>query len=122
MIGIVDTIAALATPPGIGGVAIVRISGANAVHLVGGICRLPGNAVLSSLPARYLSRCVVVDGDSIIDDGMVVRFEGPASFTGEDVVELHLHGNMLIVERVLEVLFGLGVRHAIAGEFTQRSF
>lgn len=114
-----DTIAALATPEGRGATAMVRISGAQAVAaaraLLGPRCPLlPRHAHFVKLrcPAR---------GD-VIDQGIAIFFPAPASFTGEDVVELQLHGSPAIVERTLQVLTSQGVRLAAPGEFTQRAY
>jgi len=110
------TIVAPATPPGRGGVAIVRLSGSTASSIA-----LP---VTGPMPApRRLSRRTFLGPDGApVDDGMVVYFPGPASFTGEDVVELHCHGGPVIVDLLLEALLKAGARMAEPGEFSRRAF
>lgn len=110
-----DVIFAEATPSGRGGVSIIRVSGRNACSLVQ---RLTG-----SLPAaRRAGLRDVFDGDMLLDRALVIWFEDGRSFTGEEVVELHLHGAPVIVRRVLALLKEHGGRPAEAGEFTRRAF
>ena len=111
-----ETIAAIATPPGRGGIGIVRISGERAVDIL--------RAVAGRVPDP---RCAVfvrfLDGDgSAIDSGLALFFRAPASFTGEDVVELQGHGGPVVLDRLLERVCGLGARLARPGEFTERAF
>ncbi|MBP2229814.1 tRNA modification GTPase [Azospirillum agricola] len=113
------TIFALATAPGRSGVAVVRVSGPASGAALAALTRRPPpeprRAVLASLrdPAT---------GDAL-DDALVLRFAAPASFTGEDVVELHLHGGRAVVSGVIEALSALpGLRLAEPGEFTRRAF
>lgn len=114
-----DTIYALATAPGRSGVAVVRISGPEAgsalAALTGRPLPAPRRAVLTKLRDPRT-------GDAL-DDALVLRFTAPASFTGEDVVELHLHGGRAVVTGVIEALAILpGLRLAEPGEFTRRAF
>ena len=111
-----DTICAIATPPGPGGVGIVRLSGptvpALAERLIG---RCPR--------ARRATRVRVVDADGrVLDDGLALYFEAPASFTGEHVLELQLHGSPVVLEQVMAAAVAAGARRAEAGEFSQRAF
>ena len=111
-----DTIAAVATPPGTGGVGIVRISGPNAP----GIAR----ALLGRLPvARHASfaRFRGTDG-STLDEGLALYFPAPHSFTGEHVLELHGHGGPVVLDLVLQAALELGARPARPGEFSERAF
>ena len=111
-----DTIAAVATPPGTGGVGIVRISGPNAP----GIAR----ALLGRLPvARHasFSRFRGADG-STLDEGLALYFPAPHSFTGEHVLELHGHGGPVVLDLVLQAALELGARPARPGEFSERAF
>jgi tRNA modification GTPase len=112
----VDTIAAVATPPGVGGVAIVRISGPVATTIASAVAgRLPP-------PRRAaLRRFAAADG-TIIDEGITLVFPGPFSFTGEDVVELHGHGGAVVVDQLLSRVLELGARLARPGEFSERAF
>ena len=111
-----DTIAAIATPPGRGGIAIVRVSGPLVVEVAHRILgRVP--APRSAVYVRFR------DGSGgVIDDGLALRFEAPGSFTGEDVLELHGHGGVVVSRMVLERVCELGARPAKAGEFTLRAF
>ncbi len=113
-----DTIAALATPPGVGALAVIRISGPQAC------------AVLHACAARRkpleprratLVRLLTPQGLTL-DEVVATYFAAPASFTGEDVVELSCHGGLLVVRRVLERLFACGARPAEPGEFSRRAF
>ena len=111
-----DTIAAVATPPGVGGVGIVRISGPNAP----GIAR----ALLGRLPvARHASfaRFRGTDG-STLDEGLALYFPAPHSFTGEHVLELHGHGGPVVLDLVLQAALAVGARPARPGEFSERAF
>lgn len=111
-----DTIAAISTPPGRGGIAVVRISGPLTTDIAH---RLTGR-----VPApRIATRARFADAaGTTIDDGLVLRFEGPRSFTGEDVLELQGHGGVVVSRMVLERVCELGARAAKAGEFTLRAF
>ena len=116
MIGDGDTIVASATPPGRGGLAVIRVSGPAAIEV--------SRQVAGSLPPpRRLSRRTLLAGDGLpVDDGMVVVFPAPRSFTGEDVVELHCHGGPVIVDLLLQSLLSSGARMARPGEFSRRAF
>ena len=111
-----DTIVASATPPGRGGLAVIRVSGPAAKEVA--------RQVAGSLPpARRLSRRTLLASDgSPVDDGMAVFFPAPNSFTGEDVVELHCHGGPVIVDLLLQSLLSSGARMARPGEFSRRAF
>ena len=111
-----DTIAAIATAPGRGGVGVIRISGPLAVSVaeaVVGECPPPRHAAYR--------RFVDAHGEAI-DSGLVLYFPGPASYTGEDVLELHGHGGPVVLDAVLARVLDLGCRAAEAGEFTRRAF
>jgi tRNA modification GTPase len=111
-----DTIVAAATPPGAGGVAIVRISGPQAVGIATNILgKLPSPRVASYKNFRDAK------GEKI-DAGIALYFPAPASFTGEPVVELHGHGGPLVVSLLVEATVALGARRAEPGEFTKRAF
>jgi len=112
-----DTIAAIATAPGRGGVGIIRLSGpkahAIALPIVG---KLP--------PVRYARHGVFIDPrtQDPIDDGLCLVFTAPHSYTGEDVVELQGHGGPVVLDHLLNLLVQLGARLARPGEFTERAF
>src|SRR5262245_38882299 len=111
-----DTIFAPATGVGRAAVSILRLSGPRAIpvleKLTGGLAGEPRTLVLRKLadPSNQIS----------LDYGMVAVFPGPGSYTGEDMVELHLHGGRAVMGAVVNVLTGLGLRPAVAGEFTKR--
>lgn len=111
-----DTICAIATPPGAGGVGIVRISGPLAPNIA--------RAMAGRLPApRYATLVAFRDADGdVIDSGIALFFPAPASFTGEDVVELQGHGGQFILQRLVQRALELGARPARPGEFSERAF
>ena len=111
-----DTIAAIATPPGRGGIAVVRVSGPATTDIA--------QRLLGRVPCpRTATRARFSDGAGTgIDDGLALRFEAPRSFTGEDVLELQGHGGVVVARMVLERVCELGARPAAPGEFTLRAF
>jgi tRNA modification GTPase len=111
-----DTIAAIATPPGQGGVGIVRISGPDTPTIA--------TALLGCLPSP---RCAEMHGfreadKTLIDAGLALYFEAPASFTGEHVLELHGHGGPVVMDLLLQRVLSLGARSARPGEFSERAY
>ena len=124
-----DTIIAIATAPGTAGVGIVRLSGPGAVEAVARLFKPADGRVLPLQPARMLAFGRLLDGQgALLDQVLVVRFAAPASFTGEDVVEVHAHGGTFVLRSILDALVeGSGdllppLRLARPGEFTQRAF
>jgi len=112
----VDTIAAIATPPGYGGIGIIRVSGPDAKDIANKILQrsiTPRTAAYSSF---YNS-----DND-VIDEGVAIYFPGPASFTGEDVLELQGHGGPVVLDQMLSEVYSCGARPALPGEFSKRAF
>lgn len=111
-----DTICAIATPPGVGGVGIIRVSGPAAADIATIIC--------GQLPARRQATYTSFRDASgaCIDTGLVLYFPGPASFTGEDVLELQGHGGPVVLHMLLRRVMELGARPARAGEFSERAF
>ncbi|MBO5905400.1 MAG: tRNA uridine-5-carboxymethylaminomethyl(34) synthesis GTPase MnmE [Kiritimatiellae bacterium] len=110
-----DTIAAVATPLGRGGVAVVRVSGPKAFEIASNL----------STKAPKVGRIVFarfIEGDKILDEGLLLSFKAPASFTGEDVVEFQCHGGTVAPQRILDATIHLGARLARRGEFTERAF
>ncbi|WP_352339441.1 tRNA uridine-5-carboxymethylaminomethyl(34) synthesis GTPase MnmE [Psychrobacter sp. 16-MNA-CIBAN-0192] len=111
------TIAAIATPLGRGGVGIIRLSGAKAYAIA---CQLTGK---SGFTPRLASFCRFYQADgTVIDEGLVLYFRAPHSFTGEDVIELQGHGGMILQNLLLARVFELGAKQAAAGEFSYRAF
>lgn len=112
-----ETIAALATPGGTGAVALIRLSGPQAWPVAEAACARPlGEPRMATL------RSVCDTAGRVIDQVLVTAFRGPASYTGEDVVEIATHGGRLVARRVLERLLACGARAAGPGEFTERAF
>ncbi|MEO8410236.1 MAG: tRNA uridine-5-carboxymethylaminomethyl(34) synthesis GTPase MnmE [Propionivibrio sp.] len=111
-----ETIAALATPPGRGGIGIIRLSGSDLAPLAGALCGKqppPRQATVASFRAA---------DDSLIDRGLLLHFPAPHSFTGEDVLEVHGHGGPVILQMLLARCLDLGARLAEPGEFTRRAY
>ena len=123
-----DTIAAISTPQGKGGIAVIRVSGADAIKISEKVFEVVNkNAkTLSELESRYFCRGKIWRSYGperiCIDDGMAVVFRAPASFTGEDTVEISCHGGALVTASVFSALIEAGARAAAAGEFTRRAF
>src|SRR5437870_1641955 len=111
-----DTITALATPPGRGGIAIVRVSGSQVKNIIDVVLKNP----LTPRQASYLSFHEIT-GEKI-DEGVAIFFPHPHSFTGEDVLELHCHGGPIIVDTLLQTILQQGARLARPGEFSERAF
>ncbi len=111
-----DTIAAIATPPGRGGIGIIRVSGARVPDIA--------RALLGELPdARHATHALFRDADgATLDDGLALYFPDQNSFTGEPVLELHGHGGPAVLDRMLAHVLSLGARAARAGEFSERAF
>src|SRR5918996_1110040 len=118
-----DTIAAIATPAGEGGVAIVRVSGSDAEHIATRIfTRNRGKN--GKLKSHTLYHGTIQDPrtNKVVDETLLTVMRKPHSYTGEDVVELHCHGGAFLVRRVLGVVLAQGARSAEPGEFTRRAF
>ena len=116
-----DTICAISTPTGVGGIAVVRLSGGDAVGIASAfLCDGSGKPVsLSDHKARL---CEFRDGETMIDEVVATLFKTPHSYTGEDVVEISCHGSVYVQERILRLLMDGGARLAEPGEFTLRAF
>lgn len=114
-----STIAAIATPPGSGGVAIVRISGNQALNVAQRICSLP-LAELASHTVHYTK--IFDEKGTILDHALLIPFKDGRSYTGEETVEIHCHGGQLLTEELLALILRQGARSALPGEFTCRAF
>jgi tRNA modification GTPase len=111
-----DVIAAIATPPGRGGIAVIRLSGSRLRPLL-------DELVKREVSARQATLCKFRDaGGASIDQGLVLYFPAPHSYTGEDVLELHAHGGPVVAQLLLDRCLELGARIAEPGEFTKRAF
>src|SRR5262249_49445521 len=116
-----DTIAAIATPPGPGGVGIVRLSG----PLCGAIAdaMVVARREASRWTSHRLYRARIVDaGGAVVDEALAVLMRAPRSYTGEDVLEVHCHGSPAVLRGVLARVLACGARPAQPGEFTKRAF
>lgn len=117
-----DTIAAISTPYGRGGVALIRISGENAIAVADRVFRAKSGKSLADIPSGRATYGTILSEGQPIDDGLATCFRAPASYTGEDVVEISCHGGILLTEKVLTAVLTAGARMAEAGEFTRRAF
>jgi len=111
-----DTITAIATPSGRGGLGIVRVSGNKTKDIFKALTGVPPKARLAQFVSFKSS------DQKIIDKGIALYFESPASYTGEDVMECHAHGSRIVLGMLLDEILSLGARLALPGEFTERAF
>jgi tRNA modification GTPase len=119
-----DTIAAVATPPGDGGIAVIRLSGPESVDILRSIFK-PGSAEENphfSPRMLYHGHIIDPESESKVDEVLAVYMKSPASYTGEDVVEIHSHGGHVVPKKILDLIFRLGARPANPGEFSLRAF
>ncbi len=114
-----DTIVALATPPGIGAIGVIRLSGKNALSIIN---QLYPAKDLSAQPSHTLHVGYLKQDDTVLDEVVVSLFKGPKSYTGEDVVEISAHGSPYVQQQIINACTALGARPAKAGEFSQRAF
>ena len=118
-----DTIAAISTAPGVGGIAVIRISGNQSIEIVSSIFKANKKDVETKTASAYQAIYgTIYECEEEIDKVVVTLFRAPHSFTGEDVVEISCHGSIYIQQRILSLLINKGCRLATAGEFTQRAF
>ena len=117
-----NVIAQVSTPPGKGGVAVIRMSGKGAFEIAERVFVTRSGKKLCDYPPRTQMYGYIIYNEERIDDGMLTLFPAPHSYTGEDTVEISCHGGILITRTVLEALFKEGAVSAGPGEFTQRAF
>ncbi len=118
-----DTIIALATPFGVGAIAVIRLSGSAAIDLVNDSFKPKGkHKSLKTVGSHTVHLGYIMDGDRIVDEALVTVFKTPHSYTGENVVEISCHGSAYIQKEILQLFLRKGARHADAGEFTLRAF
>lgn len=117
---ILDTICALSTPPGIGAIAVIRVSGNHAFDIVSSLFR--NSSKFLEQPANYAKFLSIYEADRMIDQTVVVKFVAPHSYTSEDLVEISCHGSQYIQQKILELLLKNGARMANPGEFSMRAF
>lgn len=117
------TICAIATPPGMGAIATIRLSGEKAIEITDSVFQSPKSGKkLAGQHANTSHFGSLIDGNELIDEVVVSLFKAPHSFTGEDVIEITCHGSVYIQQRILQLLITRGARMALPGEFTQRAF
>lgn len=116
------TIAAIATPQGSGGIAVLRVSGPDALGVAARCFHPYGDKTVQDMPGYTCAYGAFMDGEEMLDDGILTVFRAPKSYTGEDVAELSCHGGTYVAQRILEALRHAGAEMAAAGEFTRRAF
>jgi tRNA modification GTPase len=114
-----DTIVALATPPGVGAIAVIRISGQRAFPVINEL--FPSKNLLQQ-PSHTIHVGLLKDSDKILDEVVLSLFKGPKSYTGEDVIEISCHGSTYVQQQIINACLQRGIRLAKPGEFTQRAF
>ena len=117
------TIAAISTPAGKGGIAVIRVSGDDALTVAGRVFSCANGKSVGELPARFAAYGTIhTPGGDVLDTGICTPYRGPASFTGEDMAEISCHGGTFVTASVLAAVLAAGAEMAQAGEFTKRSF
>lgn len=117
-----DMICAISTAPGVGAIAMLRLSGAGCIALTDRIFETSSGKKLEEMAANTVHFGRITEGDDLIDEVLVTIYRAPHSFTGEESVEIACHGSMYIQQRLLKLLVDTGARLAAPGEFTQRAF
>ena len=117
-----DTIVALATPSGAGAIAVIRISGAEAITTAASVFKPVRTKDLLKQKSHTLHLGHIADGDKLLDEVLVSIFKGPHSYTGENTIEISCHGSVYIQQEIIQLLLRKGCRMANAGEFTLRAF
>ena len=115
-----ETITAPATAPGMGAVALIRISGPDAIQVAAKIFR--GKKAVDAMKSHTVIFGLICNGDHVIDEVVLTLFKGPRSYTGEDTVEISCHGSPFIQKQILQLIVSSGARMAAPGEFTLRAF
>lgn len=119
MYNINETIVALATPPGVGAIGVIRLSGSKAIEITDSIFK---GKKLVNQASHTLHFGKIMQGEKALDEVVVSLYKGPKSYTGEDVVEISGHGSQYILEQIINLCIANGAHMAKAGEFTQRAF
>ena len=117
-----DTIVALASPSGAGAIAVIRISGEQAITIAASVFQSVSGKDLSKQKTHTLHLGHIIDGEKVIDQVLVSIFKGTQSYTGENTIEISCHGSTYIQQQIIQLLLRKGCRMANAGEFTLRSF
>ncbi|MAE87160.1 MAG: tRNA uridine-5-carboxymethylaminomethyl(34) synthesis GTPase MnmE [Flammeovirgaceae bacterium] len=114
-----DTIVALATPPGVGAIGVIRVSGIKTIEIVNSVFR---GKDLTTVASHTIHLGTIREGETIVDEVLISIFKGPNSYTKEDVIEISCHGSQFIIQQLIKLLLRKGARLAKPGEFTQRAF
>lgn len=123
MTNLYDTITAISTPLGTGGVGIIRLSGSNCTEIIGEIfSKNPKEKTPITMHPMRIHHGWIVEDDHPIDEVVVLYFKSPNSYTGEDIAEIHCHGGLNVVRKILNLTISKGARLAERGEFTKRAF
>lgn len=117
-----DIICAISTPPGMGAIAVIRLSGPDSIQLVDNVFHSPSGKKLSQAQPNTVHFGRVEWEGTLLDEVLVTLFHAPRSFTGEESVEIACHGSVYIQQKLMELLLAQGARLALAGEFTRRAF
>ncbi|MBT8177596.1 MAG: tRNA uridine-5-carboxymethylaminomethyl(34) synthesis GTPase MnmE, partial [Eudoraea sp.] len=117
-----DTIIALATAPGTGAIAVIRVSGKDAITTTDGVFKANNSKVLKKVDSHTVHLGYILEESRTIDQVLVTVFKGPNSYTGENVVEISCHGSPYIQQEIIQLFLRKGCRTAEAGEFTLRAF
>ena len=117
-----DTIAAISTPRGEGGIGIVRLSGKESLSILCEIFKPKSRRNVSELKSYTITYGHIYDGEKLVDEVLVSVMKGPHTYTREDIVEINCHGGYIITEKVLELVLKKGAKLAEPGEFTRRAF
>ncbi|NCC91590.1 MAG: tRNA uridine-5-carboxymethylaminomethyl(34) synthesis GTPase MnmE, partial [Spirochaetia bacterium] len=117
-----EVICAISTPPGMGAIAVIRLSGEGSVALVDAIFQAASGKKLETEASHTVHFGRISDGKELLDEVLVTLFLDSRSFTGEESVEISCHGSVYIQQRIMELLISRGARMATAGEFTRRAF
>lgn len=117
-----STIAAIATPNAAGGIGIIRISGEDALNITQNCFRAYSGKKVTDMEGYRASYGQIFDGDSPVDEAVIIVYRAPKSYTGENVCEICCHGGLYIMQKVLRLIFTLGAQPAQPGEFTKRAY
>lgn len=117
-----DNIVALATPSGAGAIAVIRVSGPDAIELIAPVFKAKSKKDIREQASHTLHLGNMIDGERILDEVLVSVFHGPKSYTGENTIEISCHGSPYIQQEIIQLLIRKGCRSAEAGEFTLRAF
>lgn len=117
-----DTIAAISTAPGSGAIGIVRVSGPDSTAIAGRLFRTTSGVSVATLPANRVTHGVISWQDELIDEALLLNFRAPRSYTGQDLIELQVHGGPAVLRDVLAACLAAGARQAGPGEFTLRAY